>query len=99
MCTGGRGLFKGKGRGAVKLTPSRGKNHILPSVDVATRGVLPLVNEWLLTPSENSKTVNWIGRFGSAAQASNSGRAMRTTPQAMYSQNEWVLSSTTHLTA
>ena len=67
------------------LTPSRGKNHNLPSADLATRGVVPLVNEWLLTPSELSNTVAWIVRFGSAAHASNSGRAIRTRPQAMYS--------------
>lgn len=40
------------------------------------------------TPSELSKTVVWIVRFRSLTHASNSVRAMRTRPQAMYSQNE-----------
>jgi hypothetical protein len=75
------------------LTPSPDKNHNLPSADLATPGLKPLVTERLLTPSELSKTVNWIIRFESVAHASNSERATRTKPQDVPSQKEWPSSS------
>ena len=55
--------------------------------------------EWLLTPSESSKTVTWIVRFGSALHASRSVLATRARPQAMYSQTEWASSSIVQWTA
>ena len=40
-----------------------------------------------------AKPVTWIVRFASTVHASNSERAMRTSPQAVYSQSEWASSS------
>src|SRR6266849_3282992 len=77
------------------LTPSRGKNHNFPFTLLATSGVKPVVRARLLTPSELSKTVLWIVRFGSVTHASISGLATRTRPQAVYSQSEWASSCIT----
>src|SRR6266852_6456192 len=103
MCTGGGSLLKGRCRGSTTLTPSQGRNHSFPSADFATRGLKPLSETWLLTPSELSKTVAWIVRFVSlstaVAQASNSERVIRTNPQVMFSHKECSSSSTTQLTA
>src|SRR6476661_505534 len=91
MWTGGGTLLNGRRRGATTLTPPPpGRNHNLPSAALATRGVVPLVNAWLLTPSETSKTVVCTVRPGSLTHLSNSERAIRTRPQAMYSQNDVV---------
>src|SRR5882672_4711705 len=80
------------------LTPSRGKNHSFPFALLATSGVYPVVRARLLTPSELSKTVLWIIRFGSVTHASISVPAMRTKPQDVYSQNEWASSCITQKT-
>src|SRR5882757_3830552 len=80
------------------LTPSRGKNHSFPFALLATSGVYPVVRARLLTPAELSKTVLWIVRFGSVTHASISDPAMRTRPQAVYNQNEWVSSCITQKT-
>src|ERR1700747_3083062 len=52
----------------------------------------------LLTPSELSKTVFLIVRLGSVTHAFISVPAMRTRPQAVYSQNEWASSCITQKT-
>src|SRR5208283_5736079 len=84
------------------LTPSRGKNQSFPSAVLATRGLEALGNAWLLIPSELSKTVVWIARFGSfsaaATHAFNSVWVMRTNPQDMLSQKEWASSYIIQLT-
>src|SRR6266481_5216366 len=99
MCTGGGCLLKGRWRGSTTLTPSAGRNHNLPSADLATSGLYWVVRARLLTPSELSKTVAWIVRFESATHASNSVRAILTRPQAIYSQNESSSSSITQWAA
>src|SRR5260370_32187041 len=103
MCTGGGSLLKGRWLGSTTLTPPQGEIHSFPSADFATRGLKPLSEKWLLIPSELSKTVAWIVRFVSlstaAAQASNSGRVIRTNPQGMLSHKECSSSSTTQFTA
>lgn len=76
------------------LAPSQGRNHNFPSGVLATCGWKWPGLERLLTPSELSKTEARIIRVAfcfisaSAAQASSSERAIRTSPQAVYSQNE-----------
>src|SRR5271165_732348 len=89
MCTGGGSLLKGRCPGSTICTPSPVANHSLPSVDLATRGPYSLdADERSLTPSAASQTVVTTLRLGSAIHASNSVRAIRTRPQAVYNQNE-----------
>ena len=66
---------------------------MIPSADLATTGLVPVAVELLLTPSKLSKTAAWTIRFGSPAHVTSSDRAIRTSPHAVYSQNEWSSSS------
>src|SRR5208337_1268557 len=99
MYTGGGILLNGRWCGSRTLTPSPDTNQIFPSLDLPTRGLRAPVSATNLTPSELPKTVLWIVRFGFVSHASNSGRAMRTRPQARYNQTAWSLSSIDQLTA
>ena len=76
-------------------TPSIGKNHIFPSADVATIGLLSVVVILLWSPSVLSQPVALTFFLGSVTQRSNSDRATRTKPQAVYNQKKWSLSSST----
>ena len=83
MCTGGGSLLNGRCRGSMTLTPSGAENHIFPSGDLVTYRTCGCHDGHnSITPSELSKTVVWTVRFESLTQASNSERAIRTTPQA-----------------
>src|SRR5262252_7193649 len=83
----------------MKLTPSKGRNHNLPSADLVTLGPKLPARALLLTPSELSKTVVWIVRFGLVIQASNSECAIRTSPHGVYSHAVWSSSSSAQSTA
>src|SRR5271165_3797925 len=99
MYTGGGILLNGRWCGSRTLTPSPDTNQIFPSLDLPTCGLRAPVSATSLTPSELPKTMVWIVPFGFVSHASNSGRAMRTRPQAIYNQTALSLSSIDQWTA
>src|ERR1700734_2864141 len=99
MCTGGGALLTGRWCGSTTLTPPEDMNQIFPFGDLPAFGLMLGAGALLRTPSEVSKTVTGIERFGSLSHAFASEGEMRTKPQAMYNHNEWSSSSITQWTS